>query len=156
MFRELENVTTTLEGHGLGLTFPVPGMIMKHWTPQAMPEKLLDVMHGYQRGMQAAQRARAKSTECGLAYVDYWIGRLEFGAGYLDTAKTVRAAASAETAKKPQEALRHATAALAKARHALEAYARVARDRSDYGAIATMGEYVYRPLKEKVSNLSAH
>ena len=155
-FRELENVTTTLEGHGLGLTFPVPGMIMKHWTPQDMPEKLLDVMHGYQRGMQAAQRARAKSTESGLAYVDYWIGRLEFGAGFLDTAKTVRAAASAETAKKPQEALRHAKSALAKARHALEAYARVARDRSDYGAIATMGEYVYRPLKEKVSSLSAN
>ena len=37
-----------------------------------------------------------------------------------------------------------------------EAYAQVARDRSDYGAIATMAEYVYRPLKDKVSNLSAH
>ena len=85
--------------------------------------------------------------------MDYWIGRLEFGAGYLDTAKTVRAAASA---KNPPDELRQTEAALAKARHALEAYAQVARDRSDYGAIATMGEYVYRPLKDKVSNLKAH
>ena len=153
MFRELEAATVTLENHGLGLTFPTPGMIMRHWTAQAMPEKLIDVQRGYQRAQAAARRARANSTERGRSYVDYWIGRLEFGVGYLDTAKTVRAAASA---KNPPDELRQTEAALAKARHALEAYAQVARDRSDYGAIATMGEYVYRPLKDKVSNLKAH
>ena len=116
VFRELEAATVTLEDHGLGLTFPVPGMIMKHWTAQAMPEKLLDVQRNYQRAQEAARRAGAKSTERGRSYVDYWIGRLEFGAGYLDTAKTVRAAASAT---KLTEALRHSEAALAKSRHAL-------------------------------------
>ena len=36
LFSELERITITLEEHGLGLTFPVPGMIMKHWTPEPM------------------------------------------------------------------------------------------------------------------------
>ena len=153
MFRELENATVILEKHGLGLTFPVPGMITKHWTSQAMPEKILEVQQGYQRALAAARRARAKSSEGGQTYVDYWIGRFEFGAGYLDTVKTVRAAASAEAAQKPDEALRHTELGLIKARDALEAYAQVASDRSDYGAIATMGEYVYRPLKRKVHQL---
>ena len=153
MFRELENTTVILEHHGLGLTFPVPGMITKHWTSQAMPEKLREVQAGYQRGLEAARRAGDKSNEAGKTYVDYWVGRLEFGVGYLDLIKTVRAAASAEASQHYDEALRQAELALVKSRHALETYARVARDRSDYGAIATMGEYVYRPLQKKVHQL---
>ena len=153
MFRELENTTVILEHHGLGLTFPVPGMITKHWTSQAMPEKLREVQAGYQRGLEAARRAGDQSNEAGKIYVDYWVGRLEFGVGYLDLIKTVRAAASAEASQHYDEALRQAELALVKSRHALETYARVARDRSDYGAIATMGEYVYRPLQKKVHQL---
>lgn len=42
---------------------------------------------------------------------------------------------------------------LACLRAATEAYARVARDQSDRGAIATMAEYAYRPLKTKVESL---
>jgi hypothetical protein len=30
-FRELEAATVLLEDHDLGLSFPVPGMMMKHW-----------------------------------------------------------------------------------------------------------------------------
>lgn len=42
---------------------------------------------------------------------------------------------------------------MASATAALEAYARVARDQSDRGAIATMDEYAYRPLKAKVAEI---
>ena len=51
------------------------------------------------------------------------------------------------------KARQQAEAALAHVREALEAYARVAADQSDRGAIATMAEYVYRPLKEKTAQL---
>jgi hypothetical protein len=34
---EVQKVTVALEWHALGLAFPVPGMIMKHWKPQPMP-----------------------------------------------------------------------------------------------------------------------
>ena len=153
MFRELERVTITLEQHGLGLTFPVPGMIMKHWTPRDMPAKLLEARCGYQQALAAARRARARSTAHGHGYVGYWIGRLEFGIGYLHTIEVVRAAAVAEKDNKYDEAVQHAETALTKASGALEAYARVARDQSDRGAIATMAEYVYRPIRDKRNEL---
>jgi hypothetical protein len=41
------------------------------------------------------------------------------------------------------------------ARGAIESYARVARDQSDRGAIATLAEYVYRPLKRKLAELES-
>src|SRR6185369_2094901 len=50
-------------------------------------------------------------------------------------------------------ATHHAQAALDYATRALTAYAAVARDRSDIGAIAVMNEYVIRPLREKVALL---
>jgi hypothetical protein len=84
--------------------------------------------------------------------VDYWVGRLEFGIGYLDTIEAVRQAATAEAEKKPA-ALPLAKKALETARQALAAYARVARDQSDRGALAILNEYVYRPLQAKVAEL---
>jgi len=154
MFRELEETSVLLEWHALGLAFPIPGMIMKHWQPEPMPEKYTEAREGYQRALAAAIRAHEKTPNKKHAYVDYWIGRLEFGIGYFDTIEAVHRAATAESASKPTEAHKLAQEAVAKARAALEAYARIARDQSDRGAIATMNEYVYRPLRAKVRQLS--
>jgi hypothetical protein len=85
--------------------------------------------------------------------VRYWIGRLEFGVGYLDAIALLHQAATAERQKDARGTLRHAQNALRCVQAAIEAYARVARDQSDRGAIATMAEYVYRPLKTKVQSL---
>ena len=66
----------------------------------------------------------------------------------------MRLAATAEAAGKPSEALQSTKDALTRSRLALEAFARVARDQSDRGAVATMNEYVYRPLRSKVKQLA--
>ena len=153
MFREVENTTVALEAHGLGLTFPVPGMLTKHWTPQPMSDELVEDRQGYQRALDGACRARSKTQSSGQSYIDYWIGRLKFGIGYLDMIAAVRRAAIAEANGKPVDAIQNAETALVAAREALEAYADVVRDQSDRGAIAVMNEYVYRPLKEKVAAL---
>ena len=152
-FREVEATTVALEEHGLGLTFPVPGMLTKHWTPQPMSDELIADRNGYQQALDAAYRARAKAQPSGQSYVDYWIGRLKFGVGYLDMIAAVRSAAIAEADGKAVEAIQQAEIALATACQALEAYAGIARDQSDRGAIAVMNEYVYRPLQEKVAAL---
>jgi hypothetical protein len=152
-FREVEGTTVALEEHGLGLTFPVPGMLTKHWTPQPMSDELVADRQGYQRALDAAYRARKKVQPAGQSYVDYWIGRLRFGIGYLDMIAAVHRAAIAEAEGKPVDAIQNAETALAIAREALEAYADVVRDQSDRGAIAVMNEYVYRPLKEKLAAL---
>ena len=152
-FREVEATTVALEAHGLGLTFPVPGMLTKHWTPQPMSDELVEDRHAYQRALDAAHRAREKAQPSGQNYVDYWIERLKFGVGYLDMIAAVRCAAIAEADGKPAEAIQQAKIALATVRRALEAYVHVVRDQSDRGAIAVMNEYVYHPLKEKVAAL---
>ncbi len=153
VFREVESTTVALEAHGLGLTFPVPGMLTKHWTPQPMSDELVEDRQGYQRALDAAFRAREKAQPSGQSYVDYWIGRLKFGIGYLDMIAAARRAAIAEADQRPTEAIRQAEIALATACQALQAYADVVRDQSDRGAIAVMNEYVYRPLKDKVAAL---
>jgi hypothetical protein len=63
-------------------------------------------------------------------------------------------AARAESDKNPAEASRLAASALAAFRRALEAYARVARDQSDRGALATLAEFAYRPLRDKVAAMN--
>ncbi|MEA1952239.1 MAG: hypothetical protein U9N87_12715, partial [Planctomycetota bacterium] len=75
-------------------------------------------------------------------------------------AMTLKAAATkAEKAGKAELAKRkHVEAdkamrrALEISRSMLESYARVAQDRSDVGSIATIVEYVYRPLKAKLNS----
>ena len=62
----------------------------------------------------------------------------------------------AEAAKRKQaEAVAEMRRAVDLSRAMLESYARVARDRSDAGAVATMAEYVYRPLKARAEAWSA-
>lgn len=148
--------TIKLEWNCIGLTFPVPGIIDRQWRPGSFPEKYSEFRQGYAQALEAARRAREKTTPAGRAYVDYWIGRLEFGVGYFDTVEAVRLAATAEKSGDRAEALRNAEDALGKAQRALEAFVRVARDRSDYGTIATLDEYVWRPLKARVAGLKKH
>ena len=118
-----------------------------------MSDELVEDRQGYQRALDAAYRAREKAQPAGQSYIDYWIGRLKFGIGYLDMIAVVRRASIAEADGKPLDAIQNAEAALVTAREALEAYTDVVRDQSDRGAIAVMNEYVYRPLKEKVAAL---
>jgi hypothetical protein len=165
-FRELEAVTVALEDHGLGLTFPVPSMIMKHWVPGSLSSELAEDREGYRRALSAVRKVPEPPRPEGKAYINYWIGRLQFGIGYIDTIEAVRKAATAEQAAKDAkekeddsgyrarltETIEQTKAAVETARQALEAFANVAKNQSDRGAIATMAEYVYRPLKQKVQS----
>ena len=89
----------------------------------------------------------------GDVLLDYWIGRLEFGVGYQEMIFAGRQAAKAESNEEPAKAIHHAKIALEFAYHTLTSYANVAQDRSDLGSIAMMNEYVYRPLKAKISEI---
>ena len=89
-----------------------------------------------------------------MEYIDYWIGRLDFGIAYLNCIESLRNAALADSAGKRGEALRHARAAVDHSREGTEAYAAIVQDQSDIGAIAVMNEHVYRPLKAKVAELA--
>ena len=111
----------------------------------------------------------APSTADGRAWLASWRNRLAFGIGYIDVLESVSAAATAESAARGArqrggervyqeqlaEAVRQTGTALERAIDAIEAMARAARNRSDDGAIATLGEYAYRFLKKKHAALAA-
>ncbi len=165
-FREIESVTTGLEDHGMGLTFPWPGMMMQHWTPEPLTKMRPEDRAGYQRALDAMQRVPLPVRPEGQACVKYWIGRLEFAVKYLDAVQAVKAAAIAERAAldaqakgdlpayraRWAEALQQTEAAQAAAAQGIESFASVA-NRADLGAIAVLAEYVYRPLTNKVREL---
>ncbi len=168
-FRELEAVTTALEDHGMGLTFPTPGMLMRYWSPGPLPKELAQDREAYRRVLAAVREVTPPPHEAGRAYVQYWINRLEFGVGYLDALEAVTRAATAEkaaadarqkgdartAATQLAEALQQAKLAQTTAFQAVEAFAKVAKNQADRGAIATLAEYVDRPLKRKVEELRA-
>jgi len=149
VFRKVEHITKDMEWHELGFAFAVPGMMMKHWIPEPMPDDLVEDRRGYQRALEAARRARRNAAAPGRNYADYWVGRLEFAVDYLNAVEAIRRAAIAEHRKDRGETFRQTETALEATRRALQAYVRVARDQSDRGAIAQLNEFVYRPLKAR-------
>ncbi len=153
VFNEVEAATVILEQHALGVTFPVPGMVMKQWTEEPFPAELTDVRDCYSRALTAARSASRKTADSGREYVNYWVGRLEFGIDYLNAAELVRDAARADASGRRDDALKAGNAALDAARRAIESQVDVARDQSDRGAVAVLNEHVYRPLRSKLEAL---
>lgn len=153
VFHEVEAATVILEQHALGVTFPVPGMMMKHWTDEPFSDGLAEVRDCYSRALNAARSAGTKTEKAGRGYVDYWIGRLEFGIAYLDAVELVRSAAAAHAAGRIGDAEGLAGDALDTVRRAIEAQVGVTRDQSDRGAVAVLNEHVYRALRRKVQEL---
>jgi hypothetical protein len=153
VFSEVEAATLTLEWNGLGLTFPTPNMMLQHWAPGSLSPELKSVTAHYQTALDAARRALVNTDPSGKSCINYWIGRLEFGIHYMNAIEAVHGAANAEANKDAISALREGTHALDLIRQSVNAYAGVAADRSDKGAIAVMNEFVYRPLQAKVDAL---
>jgi len=167
-FEELERTTVLLEMHCMGLAFATPGMFTQHFQPGAMPETYASIREGYRRALAAVRRAAAKTRPGGKPFVDYWIGRMQFGVGYFDCIEAARHAATVEAQaskakdsgdaalaqRKRAEAAEQWNRALEISRRMLEDYAQVAVDQSDRGAIAVLAEYVYRPLKAKADKQS--
>jgi hypothetical protein len=155
-FREVEAVTVSLEWNNLSFSFTVPGMMLQYWRAAPMSAELVENRRGYQRALDAARRARAKTADTGRGYLDYWVGRLEFAVEYLNAVDAVHRAAIAESKKDRPETIRQTEQALAAETRALEAFVRVARDQSDRGAIALLNEFVHRPLRAKLATLRAN
>ncbi len=169
VFHDIEAVTTRLEDHAMGLTFPTAGMMMGQWVAEVMPQKLADDQAIYRRALERVRLVSVPTRPEGKAYLRYWTARLEFAVQYFDAIAAVKRAATAEQAarsahqkgdasayrKKLAEALREAQGAHSSAFYAIDTYASVAKNRADAGAVATMAEYVCRQLKRKIEGLRA-
>ena len=152
--QELEDTTVLMEMNCMGLAFATPAMFAGHMAAGPMNADYATIREGYRRALSAMQRAKSITRKAGEPFIDYWIGRLEFGIGYFDCIEATRRAFSLKAEGKNAEAAEEIEHAVDISRSMLESYARVAQDRSDIGSIATMVEYVYRPLKAKAEEWS--
>jgi hypothetical protein len=149
----LEAATTKLEWHGLGFAFPVDGMLMKHWSEKPLAPELLSALGDYRRSLRSIQQAIRVSEPQGLPDLEYLAGRLQFGIAYLQCVSLVQEAAVAQASSHPAEAHNRAQRAFEALRRGIESYAAVARDQSDRGAIASLYEFAFRPLRRRISEL---
>ncbi len=152
-FALIEKITLGLDQHGLGFGFPVPGMMTKHYGSGGVSAAIKKDRELYRQALEQMEQAQRHSRPEGREYIDCFVGHLRFAVRYLDAADAFGATATAEKANKPDEARRHIDASYTAIREALEAYAAVAKDHGDLGAVALMNEYCYRPIRDKRKEL---
>ena len=151
---EVEAATLNVATNKTDFGYYIPKMMMKFWKTGPEPTYLVELQSQYERALAAARRAQAKATTEGRWYTDYWVGRLEFALGYANTVAAIQRAASAEAAHNNAECRKETEQAIETLTEATKAYVRVARTRTDVGAIAVLNEYGIRGLKSKLAEMS--
>ena len=152
-FELIEQITVGLDQHGLGFGFPVPGMMKKHYQSGGLSGDLKNDHQQYRRARELMEEASRLSRPEGRAYAEYFVERLRFADRYLDAAEALGATSVAEKAGDTAEARRQIGLAYLAIREALEAYAGVAKDHGDLGAVALMNEYCYRLIRDRRNEL---
>jgi len=149
----VEEVTRRLDEHGMGVGFPVPGMLMGHWDGTPLAPAFRQDRDDYERALRLAQAARRVSRAGGERYVDYYVGRLGFAVEYLRAVDSLHDASLAHGEGDRAGAVRLAREALGRLRRSIEQWADAARDGPDLGAIATLNALAYWPLREHLALL---
>ena len=150
----IEEVTDAFDRHGISFAFTVSNMMMKHWEArELLPAAFTAIRDQYQRALQLMNQALILTRDSGKSFVRYFIGRVKFGVRYIDAATAVRAAGVAYQEGRDRDAVGELEKALIAMREALEAYAEIAADNSDRGAVAALNKYCYRPIRAKLEEL---
>lgn len=153
-FQMIEKATHLIDAHDIGFSFPVPGMILKHYQSDApVPEWWGEVRELYLNAMNEMYRANTRAREGGRAYSLYFARRYEYAYEYMNCIESVRKAGLARRAGKTDEQRENLEAAIESMHNALGALAAVARSNSDRGVIAVLNAYGYRALKEELDKL---
>ncbi len=147
-FAAIEAITIGLDQHGLGFGFPVPGMMTKHYKAGGLSDDIKADHGRYREALADLRAAREKSAAPGHRFLDYLIGRLVFAVRYLDAAEAFGAVSRAEKAGNREGAAQQVERAYTAIREALQAWADIAEDHGDLGAVALMNAYCYRPIRD--------
>lgn len=153
-FRIIEDITKGLDEHGLGFGFPVPGMMTKHYDSGGLSGAIRVDHASYREALRLMRAARESSAPSGHRFLDYHVGRLTFAVKYLDAAENFGATAKAKKEDNHEEAAHSIKQACQDIREALTAWADVAGDHGDLGAIALMNKYCYRPIRDMRKELA--
>ncbi len=150
-FDKIEQAATLIDQNDLGFTFPVPGVVMKHYAAKTPPPAWWkQVRDLYAGAMDEVLRGEQRSRQKAGPLILYHSKRLEFAVEYLNSIEAVRLAGVAKSQGKTDEQLAQLEKAVESMHNALTALGDIARDNSDRGVIAVLNAYGYRPLKAEL------
>jgi hypothetical protein len=142
MLCSVEVATINVAKNKTDFGYYIPGMVMKFWVAGPTSDYLRQLRAQYEQALSAARRAEADSTpekRCTRATGSV-VWNLRSG---LQRRSRRFSAATAVAAQNPPESRRETQRALLKLSRATEAYVRVARTRSEVGAIAALNAWDY-------------
>jgi hypothetical protein len=152
----VEEATTLIDQHDIGFSFPVPGIVMKHYASnEPVPEWWGKVKEKYLTAMDDMYRINTRTREGNREFSLYLARRCEFGAEYLGCVEAVRRAGIAKAKGDRETQAAELESAVESLYTALSALAAVARSNCDRGVIAVLNEYGYRPLKKELESLQS-
>lgn len=154
-FLEIEKATAIIDEHDLGFAFPVPNMVMKHYTSSPAPEWWNEVTTAYTEAMIEMYRSQTRAGKAGRNYILYHAKRHEFAVEYLGAITALHAAAQAKKAGDIEKQLEELEKAVEGIYNATKCLGEVAVSNSDRGLIAVMTKFGYRPLLEEFERAEA-
>lgn len=150
-FELIEQATTLIDQHDLGFSFPVPNVVLKHYTStEPVPAWWGKVRDLYYGAMNEMYRVNTRAREGNRKFSLYLARRFEFGAEYINCIEATRKAGIAKAGGDEETHLAELEKAVESLHTALNAMSAVARSNSDRGIIAVLNEYGYRPLKKEL------
>ncbi len=158
-FGLVEEATDLLDQSDAMFAEPRPDMLTKHLLARtAPPESWAKAKKNYASAMDEMYRGNTRARQGGRFFTLYFAKRFEFGLHYMTSVEALRNAGAANAAgdkaagDKAGDGDEKRIAELEKALEALHsglaAYADVARDPSDRGAIAVLNRHGYRVIGE--------
>ncbi len=154
-FEAIEKATAIVDKHGLGFTFPVQGMVMKHYDSSPAPDWWKEASDAYTEAMVEMYRGQTRAGKAGRNYILYHAKRHEFAVTYFAALTALRAAAEAQKAGDKEKAYKEMDKAVEALYNATKCLGEVAVSNSDRGLIAVMGHYGFRPLMKEFDRIEA-
>lgn len=152
-WQHLEKATNLIDENDTGFSFPVDGLLMKHYRAEPLPDWWEQATESYTQYMIELYRAHGAISGDAKPMLFYYAKRAEYVLEYLAAVKAVREAALAKKAGDHEAALEQLEVALESAYNCINTLSDVARDQSDRGLIAVLNKFAFRPLLAEVEKL---
>ena len=152
-FEHIEKATNLVDENQLGFSFPVPGMLLKHYRDEPAPEWWDKVIEHYTQAMIEFYRSNGPAAAKSHQRLFYYAKRSEYVLDYWNCVKAVRAAAIAKGKGDMDGAIEQLETAIEALYNAIDTLGDVAEDQSDRGLIAVLNAYAYRPLLAEYEKL---
>jgi hypothetical protein len=154
-FQAIEKATAIIDEHDLGFAFPVPGMVMKHYTSGPPPAWWEAASAAYNDAMVEMYRGQSRAGKAGRNYILYHAKRYEFAVTYFAAITALRAAAQAKKEGNNELAVEELATAVEGIYDATQCIGEVAVSNSDRGLIAVMDAYGFRPVTNEYERTEA-